>query len=288
MNNPLNSFLKHETLKGWKRGFRLFADLVFPRVCVICQIPILDPDNELLCSGCLGKIEPTLLGCMKCGAPIKPLLSVSDKPPKSCRHCEKRKWSFRRAHCYTIYSGPAKQVIRKMKQSVNEPLTLEVGRRLGSWLVESKSFDVSRMDRVVCIPQHWFRRLSVRYNQAEVLGACVARSLCLPFEPHALYRTKWVEKQGVKNLENRLKDVQNSFAASNQSWIKGSSILLVDDVVTSGATAQDAARALKKAGAIHVEVAAFARALGSKNPAAVLRKSNAIDNICDLGGYKTD
>ena len=278
MNNLLTTLRDRTTWSRWKRGIRLFADLAFPRVCVVCQSPIIDPEHESICGGCFDKIEPTPLGCRKCGAPIKSFLRADDEPPKSCRHCEKRKWSFRRAHCYTIYHGPAKQVIRKMKQSNNESLTWEVGRRVGNWLAESPNFDASKINRVVCVPQHWFRRLSTRYNQAEILGACVAKSLRLPFEPHALYRTRWVEKQGIKNLQDRLNDMQDSFAAYERSWIQGATILLVDDVVTSGTTAQDAARALKKAGAANVEVAAFARAIGSNKPTAVgAGKSNTID-----------
>jgi predicted amidophosphoribosyltransferase len=73
--------------------------------------------------------------------------------------------------------------------------------------------------------------------------------------------------------------MQDSFAAYERSWIQGATILLVDDVVTSGATAQDAARALKKAGAANVEVAAFARAIGSNKPTAVGAKSS---NLTDL------
>jgi predicted amidophosphoribosyltransferase len=83
-----------------------------------------------------------------------------------------------------------------------------------------------------------------------------------------------VEKQGIKNLQDRLNDMQDSFAAYERSWIKGATILLVDDVVTSGATAQDAARALKKGGAANVEIAAFARALGSNKATAVVAKSS--------------
>lgn len=264
MNQLLRALREQAILKRWKRGGRLFADLVFPRTCVVCQIPIINPDHESICSDCINKIEPTMLGCLKCGAPAKPSITENEEPPKSCRHCDKRSWSFRRAHCYTIYNGIAKQVVRKMKQSNNESLTLEVGQAIGKWLMKSPTFDASRIDRVVCVPQHWFRRLSARYNQAEVLGACVARSLGMRFEPHALYRTRWVEKQGIKNLQDRLSDVQNSFAAYKQPWIKGASILLVDDVITSGATAQDAARALKLAGAAHVEIVAFARSIGQK------------------------
>ena len=68
--------------------------------------------------------------------------------------------------------------------------------------------------------------------------------------------------------------MQDSFAAYERSWIKGATVLLVDDVVTSGATAQDAARALKKGGAANVEVVAFARAIGSNKATAVGAGSN--------------
>jgi len=76
-------------------------------------------------------------------------------------------------------------------------------------------------------------------------------------------RTRWTDKQGTKSITERLQSVNGSFGCRNKKKVSGSSILLVDDIVTSGATANDAARALRNAGALRVEVVAFARGVGA-------------------------
>lgn len=259
--NRVETIADHWT-SPWKNRIRLFADLVFPRSCVLCLSPIMEPNHESICVDCELRIKPIDSGCLKCGAPIRMELLSSSKLPKSCRHCEKRKWSFRRAHCYVPYRGTASKAVKKMKQAANETLAIELGNCFGRWLASRESFDLKKFECLIPIPQHWIRRVSQRYNQAEVLAECISRELRLPIERKLLHRTRWTEKQGVKSLQNRLKDVRDSFACNPASSIVGSTILLVDDVVTSGATAHDASRALKKAGAKCVEVAAFARAVG--------------------------
>lgn len=108
----------------------------------------------------------------------------------------------------------------------------------------------------------------VRYNQADILAERIAEEIGLPVNRHSLYRTRWTEKQGTKSIVDRLKDVRDSFACKPSKSIVDSRILLVDDVVTSGATANDAARALRLAGAKRVEVVAFARGVGAFDKAS--------------------
>jgi predicted amidophosphoribosyltransferase len=279
------------------RRLRSFVDLVFPRVCVLCEAPIVEPQCEAICLQCLDKIQATENGCKRCGAPpatigresaaqeshvsaIAEAITVFEadfenldgirfearvegkSKSKNCRYCEKRTWSFRRAYCYTAYRGLAAKGVKKMKQTGNEPLTVQMGDRMSEWLATASSLQVAKFDALIPIPQHWLRRLMVRYNQAEVLAERVSQRLNIPLVRRVLHRTRWTEKQGIKTFEQRLTDVENSFACKKVSWLKDARVLLVDDVVTSGATASDAARALRDAGVARVEVVAFARAIG--------------------------
>jgi len=182
---------------------------------------------------------------------------------KKCFYCERRKWSFRRAYCYTSYAGTAARAARKIKQQSSEPLAIELGKRIGQWLHQHASFDSKSYDLLVPIPQHWFRRITLRYNQAEVLAENISRELNIPIRRHRLYRTRWTEKQGTKTIVERRTSVTDSFACKRTAELQGAKILLVDDIVTSGATAHEAAIALRKAGASRVDVAAFARGVGA-------------------------
>ena len=249
-----------------KRWYRALVDLVYPRICVLCSKPIVDWELESLCSNCESKINPTANGCLRCSAPLPASgIAMTESPKKKCYYCERRKWAFRNAFCYTAYSGAAARAARKIKQPSCEALAIELGGRVGRWLQTLAHFDIQRHDFVVPIPQHWFRRVTIRYNQAEVLAENVARELKIPVRSNWLYRTRLTEKQGTKTIVERRTSVTDSFGCKLASELKSAKILVVDDIVTSGATAHEAATALRKAGAAQVDIAAFARGVGSFN-----------------------
>jgi ComF family protein len=256
------------------RWYRPFVDLVYPRICVLCSKPIVDWERESLCSKCQSQISPTPNGCMRCSAPLPVLGGTKiESNKKKCFYCERRKWAFRHAYCFTAYAGVGARAARKIKQPSCEALAIELGQRLGQWLQTLEHFDLQRYDFVVPIPQHWFRRVTVRYNQAEVLAENVARELKLPVRRSWLYRTRLTDKQGTKTIVERRTSLTDSFGCKLASELKSSKILIVDDIVTSGATVHEAAAALRKSGAALVDVAAFARGVGSFNRKTTLHVS---------------
>lgn len=249
-----------------KRWYRPFVDLVYPRICVLCAKPIVDWDLESLCVHCESQITPTTVSCLRCSAPLPADgIATSQVTKKKCYYCERRKWAFRKAYCYTAYSGAASRAARKIKQPSCEALAIELGKRVGRWLQTLEHFDAKQYDFVVPIPQHWFRRVVVRYNQAEVIAENVARELKIPVRRNWLYRTRLTDKQGTKTIIERRTSVTNSFGCKLAGELKSAKILVVDDIVTSGATAHEAAAALRKSGAAQVDIAAFARGVGSFN-----------------------
>jgi len=248
-----------------KRWYRPFVDLVYPRICVLCAKPIVDLDRESLCSSCQSQIIATSVGCLRCSAPILIIAGATTEATKKCFYCERRKWAFRQAYCYTAYSGAATRAARKIKHPSCESLAIELGRRVGLWLATLEHFDAERYDFVIPIPQHWLRRVTVRYNQAEVLAENIARELKIPVRRNWLYRTRLTDKQGTKTIVERRTGVTNSFGCKLVGELKSAKILVVDDIVTSGATAHEAAAALRKAGSAQIDIAAFARGVGSFN-----------------------
>lgn len=243
------------------RWLRPLMDLVYPRSCLLCAKPIIDFDQESICGRCDSQIVPTTHGCLRCSAPLP---ANQRQDAKTCFYCRSRKWSFRHAYCYTVYSGLAARGARQIKQPTCESLAIALGHRVGKWLTHVEHFDRSQYDCVVPIPQHWFRRVTVRYNQADVLAENIAKALSLPVERNWLFRTRWTEKQGTKTISERRTSVVNSFGCHSKWEVQGIRILIVDDIVTSGATADDAARAMRKAGAKQIDVAAFARGVSAR------------------------
>jgi predicted amidophosphoribosyltransferase len=251
-----------------------WLDLVFPRACALCSSPLIDPADRGLCGRCFDGLSPIAEGCLRCGAPPQSKPSSTTRKPSrrrgKCVVCQKRRFEMTRVFAFTVYSGAAIRVARKMKEPQYEPLAEQMGRAIAAWLVRSTPFAVEHYDALVPIPQHWFRRLTLRYNQSEVLAAGVSAVLGCPLEDRWLKRPRWTPKQGMKTISERLQNMHRAFEIPEKyaRRIQGKRFLLVDDVMTSGATLDQAAWALKQRGALMVDAVVFARGLGAAKPAA--------------------
>jgi ComF family protein len=115
------------------------------------------------------------------------------------------------------------------------------------------------VDLIIPVPLHWRRLLMRRFNQSALLGFSLSRSLAVPCVPTALKRTRYTTPQMRLPRAQRLKNVRNAFAVPDAGLIADKHVLLVDDVVTTGATVAACAATLKKAGAASVHVLALAR-----------------------------
>lgn len=279
-----------EIARSFKASIRPYADLIFPRICHLCNQPIDDQDGEAICSDCLESLKPIAARCPRCSAPLSSGAMLKHKVtqiPDSefsqdfanysapavdlnlsknrCRFC-KSKWAFRKAYCMCLYKDNAAKVARHMKSASNAPLTIQVGTLLASWFAEElsklplKQFDV---DLVVPISQHWLRQYRERYNQADLLADIVSKELNKPMNTSCLIRSKWTDKQGTKTIQERLVSMHGSMRVRSQEYVRGKRVLVVDDILTSGATASEAARALKAAGCKSVDVLTFARGASS-------------------------
>jgi predicted amidophosphoribosyltransferase len=111
---------------------------------------------------------------------------------------------------------------------------------------------------VIPVPLHWWRRLARGYNQSETLARSLATALHLPCHPRWLRRVRATPKQTQQTPAGRWDNVRGSFRARPRAALRGVSVLLVDDVLTTGGTASEAARALRAAGAARVVVAVLA------------------------------
>ena len=148
-----------------------------------------------------------------------------------------------------------------MKKPSFEPLALVGGIQLGQRVVQSLSPDLP--DTVVPVPNHWTRRILRRTSGAEVLAQAVARQIGLPCRLWSVRRKRITSKQGMLNWSARRKNVRGAFTLRDTSWLKNKHVLVVDDVMTSGATVAEIARLLRGAGATGVSIAVVARGTGA-------------------------
>lgn len=250
------------------KGLREILDLLFPRVCMLCRSPVGDEHTSWICCDCQDDLTPILNACARCGAPLGAPSPVSasrqaKKKMPHCSFCKGQQWDFGRAWSYTIYHSTASRAVRLMKEPQGEPLTRSIGDLLGHWLLSQEAFKPEDYDAIVPIPQHWFRRLTHRYNQATTLGERVAHCLNMHCSESILRRSRWTQKQGMKTISERRENLLEAFEVPKPQGVRYRSFLLIDDVMTSGATLQEAARVLRAAGARRVDAVVFARGVNA-------------------------
>ncbi len=230
-------------------------DFVFPPACPYCDKTI--DSHNLFCQECFKKIsfiERSI--CHWCGKPLF-LEDISQTEKMLCPDCMNKRPVYDLARAVFIYDNFSKISILKFKyadkmeysyQFVN--LMQRAGRDL---------FD--KTDLIIPVPMHWKRRLRRYYNQADVLGKLLAKRVHIPYSSKILFRSRYTSPQENKSFNERKHNVKDAFCVRKNTLIKGKNILLIDDVFTTGATVNNCAKALKKAGAKAVYVLTIAKAL---------------------------
>jgi ComF family protein len=231
---------------------RGLLQLVYPGVCAVCTRPLgADPGD--FCPACRAALlddpHPT---CPRCASTLGPHLPPGD----DCARCRGESFPFERVIRLGPYEGVRRDVVLRMKHGQHEGLAEAVGELWSSHAAER--LRAVGAGAVVPIPLHWRRRWARRYNQAGVLGQALASGLQIPYHERWLRRTRATPYQTTMAPSARRDNVRGAFAAAADPRLRGLTVLLVDDVLTTGSTAGEAARALRKAGAARVVVAVLA------------------------------
>ncbi|MGE5197712.1 MAG: ComF family protein [Deltaproteobacteria bacterium] len=222
-------------------------DIVYPRTCLVCKNNLKGQASidDFVCNGCWSKIKknpPPFCHC--CGRHLD-----TKNPVKNiCLNCLKTKFHFDRAFSPCLYEGVAKELIHQFKYKNKDYLGPTLARLMTEFI---KEYDLPMdcIDVIVPVPLHKTRLREREFNQAQVLGSAVAREFVKDIRSSALVRLRHTRTQTELDEEKRFQNVRDGFAVAGAQNLKGSNILLVDDVLTTGATSSEAACALKKAGA---------------------------------------
>jgi len=178
-------------------------------------------------------------------------------PGVRCVACMARPRAFARARAACLYDHNSRDLILKLKHA-DRP---ELAGLFALWLSRAAAELIADADLIVATPLHPLRLFSRRYNQAAEIARPLARRAGLPFAPGALERRRATDSQGGKSGRGRRLNVRGAFQVpqAERPRLAGRRVLLVDDVFTTGATAEACARTLLRAGAAAVDVAAVAR-----------------------------
>jgi ComF family protein len=178
-------------------------------------------------------------------------------PGVRCAACEARPRAFARARAACLYDEHSRDLILQFKHADR----VDLARLFSLWLSRAAGDLIDEADAVVPVPMHPLRLIRRRYNQAAEMARPLASRAGRPYWPGALVRRRAGESQAGKSGAGRKRNVAGAFACPDR-WaakLQGKRILLVDDVLTTGATAEACARALLKAGASAVDLAVIAR-----------------------------
>jgi ComF family protein len=228
-------------------------NLLFPPLCVGCRAPVLEPHS--LCATCWGSIA-FLDGpaCECCGYPFE----IDPGPGTICTACLARPPAFVRARSVMRYDDGSKKLILALKRADR----LDLAPAFGRWLDRSGRSLLAEADLIVPVPLHPRRLWQRRYNQSAILAQRLAKLTGKSAGPLLLRRIRETPSQGeMPSAKARRRNVRGAFRVPPEAapTIRGKSILLIDDVFTTGATIDACARALKGAGAAKVLVLTLAR-----------------------------
>jgi predicted amidophosphoribosyltransferase len=177
-----------------------------------------------------------------------------------CVHCRGAKLQFDAALTLGPYDGTLRQIVLKLKHAEFEPLAHQVGSLLSDRVRPVAA--QQPIDLVTCVPMHWLKRWVRGSSAPEVLARRVASDLRLPCYPDLLRCLRLLKKQSSLTMPQRWLNVRGSYRVARGFDIRATSVLVIDDVLTSGATVNEVAKALRRAGASRVTVAAIARGTG--------------------------
>jgi ComF family protein len=232
--------------------------LLFPPRCVCCDVELLEADGPWpLCTDCLARLAPSAWhGCRRCGGEVL----EGGFSPTRCLLCNNLSLRFDAAVALGSYHAGLGEVVLRMKRPSRNALSLAMGRLLA----ERRRAELLELQAnvIVPIPMFWARRLGRGINNPDVLAGCLGQSLGIPVRRHVLIRHRNTLPQARLPPSRRVENVRGAFRIRRPDAVRGAHVLLVDDVLTTGATCSEAAKMLKQAGAARVAVAVVARAQG--------------------------
>lgn len=233
--------------------FSALFNSVFPDDCRICGKPLQNVSRIPVCPACLDSPQPFVAEhfCSQCQTPF--LNSSPLDEEGRCKLCRNGLTGFDAVFAWGDYTGPLRQLIHLFKYSGCSPLAEPLGARMARALPRAQAFDL-----IVPMPLHWRRRLRRGFNQSEALAKVLGRRTGTPVL-NAIQRRKATPPQAGLTAAERRTNMSGAFRVPHRKQVEGRSVLLVDDVLTTGATAGACAAALKRAGAARVAVLTLAR-----------------------------
>jgi ComF family protein len=231
--------------------------LIYPPVCQICTTRPARADNGFVCKACAAHarfIEPPF--CNRCGLPFEGAINEGDF---ECAHCRELETHFDHARAAVALEGPVQVALCRFKYEQAEwfePF-------LAGLLIKhaAPTLAAEPWDFILPVPLHPVKLRAREFNQADRLARRLAKATSIPHRQHLLRRVKPTCTQTRLNRAGRAANLRGAFLADGSGLLANARVVLVDDVLTTGATANEVAAALRRVGALRVAVWTVARGL---------------------------
>jgi ComF family protein len=246
---PLRPFAR--ATAALRAAFGFAVDLALPPLCAACREP---GGGEGLCPACWSRLSFIARPyCERLGIPfpfdpgpgVLSLEAIADPP------------AYQRVRAAVRYDDVSPKLVHALKYGDR----LDLAPTMGRWMANAGRELTTAADAIVPVPLHWRRQWARRFNQSALLGEVIAKTTGVPIAHAALKRVNATPQQVGLSQSERAANVQGAFGvpASGKAEVVGRKLVLIDDVLTSGATADACARVLLRAGAAAVDVLVFAR-----------------------------
>jgi ComF family protein len=230
--------------------------LVFPPECAFCQGPV--DISSRLCSACQQQLVSNRYCCQRCAMPMPTVL-----PNDSCSRCRQHRWRFSRVVALGHYRGKLREAVilcKKIRfESLRYALAVELAVRLRQQLPHLDDQKVV----ILPVPNHWTRTFARTAPTAHSLAQLLGGHTGWPVLTRKVRRIRKTRKQGMLSLTERQENVRGAFRINRTQSLTGRHVLIVDDVLTTGSTADELAKQVRRAKPADISVVAIARATGT-------------------------
>jgi competence protein ComFC len=246
----INDMIRH-MLTELKSGV---LNLVFPLNCLLCRkyIRTTDPSGDVLCQNCLGTLQfnspPFCLSCSR---------HLAESSSSLCCHCRTAACHFNKNYSALLYTPALRRLILSFKYGNKTSLKTLFSHLVLSF-INQNHLDMKKFDMVIPVPLSSARMRERGYNQAQLLASIIANHFGIPLSANNLLRCRHTPCQAALPPDARLTNVQGAFKINHSEIYRNQTLLVVDDVLTTGATVSEIARLLKSHGAAHVETLTLA------------------------------
>jgi len=228
-------------------------NLVYPLHCASCKKPLDPENNSSICGHCIGLIKPNPAPyCIHCGRSV-------DTAGCACDDCLKNRPAFSRALSACLYEGKLKELILQFKYNGKLALSGDLSGLISDFLYNNPDI-LEGVDMITFVPSSADRVIKRGFNQSKVLAKHLSDSYGIPMADY-IEKIASTKNQNELARQDRLSNLKNAFRAKGSVNLTGLTILIVDDVMTTGATLNECAIALLKAGAGSVRCLTLARGL---------------------------